>query len=185
MAKFNELQQIKRHFFAMRNGVIADKLRKCGSPYKIIFGLNLPQIKEIAQNIVPSNQLFNDLWANNSTRESKILAPMLLNLNDVDFNMALMLIDTSTDSECIDMLCHNLLKRVGFREALIDECITSPLFNRQLAALRLAQSTVNPTQEFVEMVSNRLKKSEFPLIKRLRESYLMDMAFFFPSLHIN
>ena len=33
----------------MRNGIVADTLRKAGSPYRIIFGLNLPQISEIAR----------------------------------------------------------------------------------------------------------------------------------------
>ena len=45
---FNDMQTVKRAFFAMRNGVIADTLRRAGSPFKIIFGLNLPQISEIA-----------------------------------------------------------------------------------------------------------------------------------------
>ena len=45
---FNEMQTVKRHFFALRNGVIADALRRAGSPFRIIFGLNLPQIAEIA-----------------------------------------------------------------------------------------------------------------------------------------
>ena len=35
----NEMQIVKRHFFAMRNGIIADTLRRAGSPYHIIFGL--------------------------------------------------------------------------------------------------------------------------------------------------
>ena len=33
------IRQIKSDFFALRNGVIADKLRSAGCPYKIIFGL--------------------------------------------------------------------------------------------------------------------------------------------------
>ena len=51
MSDFNPLQNIKRRFFALRNGVIADTLRRAGSPFKIIFGLNLPQLAEIAAEL--------------------------------------------------------------------------------------------------------------------------------------
>ena len=36
MTDFSRLQQVKRRFFAMRNGVIADTYRKAGSPHHII-----------------------------------------------------------------------------------------------------------------------------------------------------
>ena len=42
------LQQIKSRFMAMRNGIVADALRKGGMPHKVIFGLNVPQLSEIA-----------------------------------------------------------------------------------------------------------------------------------------
>ena len=48
MAEYNRMQIIKRRFFAMRNGIIADTLRKAGLDYRMIFGLNLPQVVEIA-----------------------------------------------------------------------------------------------------------------------------------------
>ena len=44
MAEFNQTQEIKRRFFAMRNGIVADTIRKAGLQDKMIFGLNLPQI---------------------------------------------------------------------------------------------------------------------------------------------
>ncbi len=42
------IPEIKQRLYAMRNGVIADSLRNAGSPYRSIFGLNLPQLTEIA-----------------------------------------------------------------------------------------------------------------------------------------
>ena len=47
--QYNQMQIIKRRFFAMRNGIIADTLRKAGLDYRMIFGLNLPQITDIAR----------------------------------------------------------------------------------------------------------------------------------------
>ena len=61
----------------MRNGAVADYMRRMGAPYKIIFGVNLPHLSEIASETVPSQELARQLWANSSTRESMLLAPMI------------------------------------------------------------------------------------------------------------
>ena len=45
-----QIRQIKSDFFSLRNGEIADTLRKAGSPYKIIFGLQMPQLEQIAKH---------------------------------------------------------------------------------------------------------------------------------------
>lgn len=77
MPEYNRMQLIKRRFYAMRNGIIADTLRKAGLGYKIIFGLNLPQITEIASGLTADADLAEELWADRRTRESMLLAPML------------------------------------------------------------------------------------------------------------
>lgn len=64
---------------AYRNGVIADTLRQAGWPHKVIFGLNLPQITEIARSLkAPDTDLALELWADREVRESRLLAPFLL-----------------------------------------------------------------------------------------------------------
>jgi len=77
MAEFNPMQQIKHQFYAMRNGAIADNMRRQGAPYRIIFGVNLPQLNEIARNTAKSAEMAEALWNNTSTRESMLLAPMI------------------------------------------------------------------------------------------------------------
>ena len=85
---FNEMQTVKRHFFAMRNGIIADTLRRAGSPFKIIFGLNLPQLMDIAESTPHSAELATRLWNNSSTRESMLLAPMIYPRDKFDADTA-------------------------------------------------------------------------------------------------
>lgn len=94
----------------MRNGIIADALRRGGSPFKIIFGLNLPQIKEIASSIGRRPDLAKWLWYNSSTRESMLLAPMLLDPTAVDTAAAALMVEESPSTEIIDSLCHSLLR---------------------------------------------------------------------------
>lgn len=64
MAEFNPMQQIKHQFYAMRNGAIADNMRRQGAPYRIIFGVNLPQLNEIARNTAKSAEMAEALWNN-------------------------------------------------------------------------------------------------------------------------
>ena len=47
--RFSDFQNVKRRFFALRNGIIADTLRRAGDPHTIIFGLTLPQLREVAE----------------------------------------------------------------------------------------------------------------------------------------
>lgn len=73
------MREIKQQFMAYRNGVIADTLRQAGWPHKVIFGLNLPQLTEIARSLPsPDIDLALKLWADREVRESRLLAPFLL-----------------------------------------------------------------------------------------------------------
>lgn len=105
------MQLIKRRFFAMRNGVIADVLRKAGSPYHIIFGLNLPQITEIAREQHHRRELAEQLWADQRTRESRLLATMVYPIDEMSDDDAMRWLETASDVETADILCHRLLRR--------------------------------------------------------------------------
>lgn len=114
MTEFNRFQLIKRRFFAMRNGVIADVIRKSGAPYPLVFGLNLPQIKEIASELPRETELADQLWADRRTRESLMLAPMVHPLEEMTREKAQRWLEESPSPEITDTLCHSLLRRIGF-----------------------------------------------------------------------
>ena len=74
-----QIKDIKHQFLAYRNGIIADTLRKAGYPHPIIFGLQIPQLGEIAQMVLSDhntdrNALAHQLWADKTVRESPLLA---------------------------------------------------------------------------------------------------------------
>ncbi|MDE6311336.1 MAG: DNA alkylation repair protein, partial [Muribaculaceae bacterium] len=108
------MQEVKRRFFAIRNGVVADVLRKNGSPFRIIFGLNLPQIKEIAEFVGVDRELAEALWANRSTRESMMLAPMIFPREEMSEKMAEKWLDACPSAEVSDVLCHSLLRHCPY-----------------------------------------------------------------------
>lgn len=110
MTQFNQTQEIKRRFFAMRNGIIADTIRKAGLDYKMIFGLNIPQIKEIAEALPHTSILAEEMWADKRTRESMLLAPMLYPVEALDITTAKRWVEEVTTTEVADTLCHSLLR---------------------------------------------------------------------------
>lgn len=121
--QYNEMQTIKRRLFAMRNGIIADTLRQAGSPFRIIFGLNLPQIVEIATETGKNRELADKLWANTTTRESLLIAPMLVEPSDFSIDDARRWVAEVPATEVADILCHRLLRHTPYAWELAEELI--------------------------------------------------------------
>ena len=134
---FNEMQTVKRHFFALRNGIITDTLRRAGSPFKIIFGLNLPQIDSIAAQTPHSASLAQRLWDNTTTRESMLLAPMIYPRPEFDLGKARQWCATVPVEEVADILCHKLLRHMPYAPDLADELCSSDLEMDRYIGLRL------------------------------------------------
>lgn len=141
MSDYNQMQQIKRRFFAMRNGVVAEALRQGGVPNHIIFGLNLPQIKEIATEFEKSEELSRRLWADARTRESGMLAPYLWPFDSMDMTEALQWIATAPSYESIDILTLAVLRNQDYIPELFDRLVTFGDGKSQYSALRLYLAT--------------------------------------------
>lgn len=144
--RFSTLQQVKRRFFAMRNGVIADTLRKAGSPYRIIFGLNFPQLRDIADEFTSApdlQQLIDALWENRSTRESRLLAVMLIP-HDAKPETIETIIDETDEPELADIVAKRLLASAQNSDSrLIDRLADSSRDIERYMALRVAYSLVD------------------------------------------
>lgn len=95
----------------MRNGIIADTIRKGGLGYKMVFGLNLPQIKEIAVGLPHTSELAEQLWNDSRTRESMLLAPMLYPVEQFSRKAASRWIKQVPTTEVADILCHSLIRK--------------------------------------------------------------------------
>lgn len=134
---YNDMQTIKRRFFAMRNGIISDVLRRGGSPFRIIFGLNLPQIVEIAAENEASADLARRLWANNTTRERMLAAPMIYPREEFDEATARSWCAEIPSAEVADVLCHRLLRHRPFALELAEELRHSDSDMTRYTGLRL------------------------------------------------
>lgn len=147
--KFNKMQLLKRRMFAMRNGVIADTLRQAGCPRRIVFGLNLPQLTEIAAEFGPDSHLARQLLADKNVRESHLLAPMLFAREDVSEAEALRLAHNIAWPEEADILCNKLLRWLPFAENIAETLCDEPDRLNRYTGLRLwlAMTCVNQATE--------------------------------------
>lgn len=137
MTKFNEMQVVKRRFFAMRNGAVADNMRRHGASYRIIFGLNLPQVVEIANETPCNRELAEALWRNQSTRESMLMAPMIYPREEFAFETACRWVSEVPTAEVADVLCHRLLRHGDFAWQLAEAMVKSAKPMERYTALRL------------------------------------------------
>ena len=137
MAEFNDMQQLKRRLFAMRNGAVADNMRRQGADYRIIFGVNLPQLVEIAGETPHNTELAERLWQNKTTRESLLIAPMIYPRDEFSIEIARRWITEIPSAEVADILCHRLLRHLDYAESLSDEFIASSSDLERYTALRL------------------------------------------------
>ncbi len=129
-----DLREVKQQFFALRNGLLADMLRKqCAMPYKVIFGLNIPQIKAIAQRIGMDDALAAQLWADTDVRESRLLSPMISSARAEATDM----LGQVATAEEADIVCHSLLRHCPGAERAAEAAASSENPLTRYASLRL------------------------------------------------
>lgn len=134
---------MRQRFFALRNGLLADTLRKGGMTYKYIFGLQLPQLKAIADEFRPASpeeaaELARTLWADSECREARLLACHLMPVSEMSEEEALKWCDGLQTREEGDILVFRLLRHLPFAPDLIAELESSdsPLLRHAANSLK-------------------------------------------------
>ena len=114
------VKDIKQRFFAFRNGILADALRR-HSGYSVIFGLQVPQLAEIARDLKQDMALAERLWSETHVRESRLLASYLFPPAEVSMETAVRLAAEAANEEEADMLAFRLFKRLPFAAELLEQ----------------------------------------------------------------
>ena len=124
------LREIRKEFFAFRNGIVADKLRKAGDPHSVVMGCLLVDVQGIAQRtregIDGEEQLAaiaTELWADTNSRECRLAAPMLYPAALMSLEQALQWCKSVETVEIADNLCHKLLRHIPEADALFRQLI--------------------------------------------------------------
>ncbi len=123
-------QQIRKEFYALRNGLIADTLRKGGLKQKYIFGLQLPQIKAIGDRFRPQTEeeaaeLAQILWSDAECREARLLACHLMPPSLTSEEMATEWAEGTATREEADILAFRLIRYLPFQADIADRLALS------------------------------------------------------------
>lgn len=134
---------IRKEFFTLRNGITADTLRKGGLQQKYIFGLLLPQIKEIALRYRPSlpgeaAALARELWSDRECREARLLACHLMPAEEISKEEAIDWAFGITSREEADIMAFRLTRYLPFASEMAErlEKSDAPLHKYAAAAIR-------------------------------------------------
>lgn len=140
---FNPMQRVKRSLYAMRNGIVADGLRRAGCPYRLVFGVNLPQLNDIAAAVGKDAELAEALWADSDLRESALLAPMIYPHEKLTRDKAGELAAHVKWPEDADILCFKLLRFAHFAGELAATLASSEEPLKRYTGLRLYFCTLD------------------------------------------
>lgn len=161
----------------MRNGIVADTIRKAGLDYKMIFGLNLPQIKEIADSLPHTPELAGEMWNDRRTRESMMLAPMLYPVEQLSRETASQWMREAPTTEVADILCHSLIRKHPQAWDVAMEYVTSDVEMERYAAFRLLFNLLYTRPDDIKPFAEAEYAANSPLTRPLCHSMLEEISF--------
>lgn len=175
------LREIRKEFFAFRNGIVTDKLRKAGDPHGMIMGCLLVDISAIASrfrnDIGDKEQLAavaTELWNDTNSRECRLAAPMLYPAELMPLELAQQWCQTVETIEVADNLCHKLLRHINGSDTLFRQLISdnTPLIKYtgyRLLMNLLLLGKVQPTASLRAIVENEATTAQPPLSPLLND----------------
>lgn len=82
-----QLRYVKRSLRGVMNGPVSASMREKGLNYKVIFGVELPRLQQMAEELPHTYELAAALWKEN-IRECRLLAGMLMPSESMDAELA-------------------------------------------------------------------------------------------------
>ena len=129
MTKMDKLQEIKKELYRYRNGIISESLKKLYGPDIVVFGLLIPQIKEIAAKYSKDIELGFQLWNEKNIRESRLLSMLIIPEEMLDKEKASNMIMEVRNNEEAELLPFFLLRHLPYATELYKELMGKDLSN--------------------------------------------------------
>ena len=173
------VKEIKSKLRLFMNGVLSQSLREKGLKYRLIFGVELPRLKEIASGYKQNHELAQALWKED-IRECKILAGYLQPSNTFDPELADFWMESVHNTELADYLSMILFRRLPYASQKAFEWIASGERMKMYTGFRLMSHlfTILGTEmnersrnEFIDQAQAALQGDDL-LIKQVAQSAL-------------
>ncbi len=175
------LREMRKEFFAFRNGIVADTLRKAGDPHSMIMGCLLVDISSIAarfRNAIDDTAQLRaialELWSDTNSRECRLSAPMLYPAEEMNLELAIQWCHNVETVEVADNLCHKLLRHIESSDALFRQLIAqeSPLVKYtgyRLLLNLLMLGKVQPNGSLKAIIKTEAATAQAPLALLLKD----------------
>ncbi len=179
--KLEILRGIRKEFFAFRNGIVADTLRKAGDPHTMIMGCLLVDISGIASRfgeaIGEAEQraaIASELWSDTNSRECRLAAPMLYPADMMTLELAVKWCEDVETVEIADNLCHKLMRKIPDADTLFRQLIAQdkPLVKYtgyRLLLNLLLLGKVQPNDSLKAIVESDAEQAQQPLKSLLKD----------------
>lgn len=149
---------------SMKNGITVEGMQKRGINYETNWGVSIVNLKEFALRFSPNHLLALKLW-NKGWRETKILASLLEEPNQINEEQMDFWLKTSEQPEVVEQLVMNIFTKTPMALAKAFEYCRGKKFTVKYAGLlmigRLALTSKNDIDEMFEPAFELM----FPLAK--------------------
>lgn len=102
------IRDIKKEFRANMNGIASAQMRKGGIPHHVVWGIELPRLRQIASEFQRDRRLGQQLWAEN-VRESQLLGILLTPPADFIPEVADIWVNEACTPETVSLLAMELV----------------------------------------------------------------------------
>lgn len=170
----DRLSDIRAELRAAMNGVAARSIRESGMGYRLVYGVELPRLRQIAEAFTPDRRLAQALWQT-EVREEKMLAILLYPKNEFDADIAHLWMESLRDeqAELAGLMAMELLSVMpdASEMAFLSMADERPMFQLcgLLALTRLlmrgAMLAPDAADEFRDQAESALHASYMPLRK--------------------
>lgn len=103
------IKEIKRSFRSLMNGVTSQSMRSKGIDYHLNWGIQLPQLQQMAAEYGKDEQLAVELWKEN-IRECKLLATMMMPVEKMQDDMVELWMEQMPTQEVAEVAVMNLFQ---------------------------------------------------------------------------
>ena len=142
----DKLKHIKQSFRLRMNGVAAQSMREKGTEYKINWGINLIELKQMAKEYGKDYDLAIQLWKED-IRECKILATLIMPAEKMLPEIVDLWMEQTRSQEIAEMAAFNLYQHLDYAPVLAYQWIASDNDLYQISGYQLLSRLFAKGQE--------------------------------------
>ena len=131
-----KIREIKQSFRLMMNGTASRSMREKGAGYKLNWGVSLPDLQAMAEEIGEDYELAISLWKED-VRECKILATMLMPPEKMLPEVAEIWMEQTNSQEMAEIAAFQLYQHLDFASILAFRWMASDKMPYQVCAYQI------------------------------------------------